>query len=139
MITFELNTETPEEMHTLLKGLNLEAKNESMPEMPEKSEVPESGSVQTEERLGEAHQKKAPDRNPLEDLINDNKSSLDRMYKLLDIGLGECSGYELQSSMSDALYVFQRNMKVLSIFRDYISWLTDKNVSLASAVVEALQ
>lgn len=139
MITFELNSETPMEMLTLLNGLNLEAKNESMPEMPEQSEVPESGAVQTEERLGEAPQKKAPDRNPLEDLINRNKNSLDRIYRLLDMGIWAGEGYDLHFTMSEALLVLQRDIKVLSIFSDYISWVTGKNVSIASAVVEALK
>ena len=59
MICFELTTETPEEMITLLRGLNLEVtKNEPVYKV-QKPTILRPEDVQTEEGLGEAPEKDA--------------------------------------------------------------------------------
>lgn len=59
MICFELTTETPEEMITLLRGLNLEGtKNEPVYKV-QKPTILRPEDVQTEEGLGEAPEKNA--------------------------------------------------------------------------------
>ena len=59
MICFELTTETPEEMITLLRGLNLEGtKNEPVYKV-QKPTILRPEDVQTEEGLGEAPKKDA--------------------------------------------------------------------------------
>lgn len=76
MICFELTTETPEEMITLLRGLNLEGtKNEPVYKV-QKPTILRPEDVQTEEGLGEAPKKASSDsdRNPVDYLIAEVKT-----------------------------------------------------------------
>lgn len=71
MTCFELTTETPEEMITLLRGLNLEGtKNEPVYKV-QKPTILRPEDVQTEEGLGEAPEKATPetDESPVDELI----------------------------------------------------------------------
>lgn len=71
MICFELTTETPEEMITLLRGLNLEGTKDEPVYKVQKPTILRPEDVQTEEGLGEAPKKAAPetDESPVDELI----------------------------------------------------------------------
>ena len=59
MICFELTTETPDEMITLLRGLNLEGTKDEPVYKVQKPTILRPEDVQTEEGLGEAPKKDA--------------------------------------------------------------------------------
>ena len=78
MICFELTTETPEEMITLLRGLNLEGTKDEPVYKVQKPTILRPEDVQTEEGLGEAP-KKEIDESPVEKLKETCRSFKDRM------------------------------------------------------------
>lgn len=73
MTCVELTTETPEEMITLLRGLNLEGTKDEPMYKVQNPTILRPEDVQTEEGLGEAPKKDASDsdRNPIDDFIDE--------------------------------------------------------------------
>lgn len=120
MTCFELTTETPEEMITLLRGLNLEGTKDEPVYKVQKPTILRPEDVQTEEGLGEAPKKAAPDENPLLKLAKE----------LEDISFANLEP-------KDGRLVF-KGARALKLISEYLETSMKGNVDIAQKLVQVI-